>query len=336
MAKYFKWALPIGLIACLVLAIVALSPASADAYGVGGVSLAMLVNGANLDSLRVGFKTSFQQGLGQAPSQYQRVATVVPSATKEQKYGWLGKIPRVREWIGARVIHSLEQHDYAIKEKPLELTVGVDRDDIETDNLGIYTPLFQMMGQSTGSEWESMVWALLKAGFATKCYDGQYFFDTDHPVLDAAGSPQSVANTDAGSGEPWFLLCTKMPLKPIILQKRKDFQFVPMDDPKDTRVFMNKEFVYGADARGNVGYGFWQMAWGSKQTLDATHYKAARQALTGMKGDYGLPLGLQPDLLVVGATNESAGRKLMNSEYAAGGETNEWKGTAELLVVPWI
>ena len=212
----------------------------------------------------------------------------------------------------------------------------MDRDDIETDTLGIYGPLFETMGQSTGSEWEAMVWAILKAGFAQNCYDGQFFFDTDHPVKDEKGVEQAVANTDGGAGEPWFLLCTKAPMKPIILQKRKDFEFIAKDNPSDERVFMNKEFVYGADARGNVGFGFWQMAWGSKQTLDAAHYKTARAAITGMKGDGGLPLGLVPDLLVVGATNESAGRKLLNSEYAAGGETNEWKGTAELLVVPWL
>lgn len=296
----------------------------------------MLVNSTNLDDLRVGFKTSFQGGLGLAPSQYIRVATVVGSTQKEQKYGWLGKIPRAREWIGPRVIQNLSQHDYAIKEKALELTLSVDKDDIETDNLKIYGPLFQMMGQSTGSEWESMVWALLALGFSTPCYDGQNFFDTDHPVLDAAGVEQSVANTDGGAAAPWFLLCTKQPLKPIILQKRKDFEFVAKDDPKDDRVFMNKEFVYGADARGNVGFGFWQMAWGSKQTLDPAHYEAGRAAITGMKGDHGLPLGLLPDLLVVGASNEGAGRGLLQSQLVNGGESNKWAGTAELLVVPWL
>lgn len=296
----------------------------------------MLVNSANLEALRVGFSTAFQGGLGLAPSQYSRVATVITSTQKEQKYGWLGKVPRVREWIGPRVVQNLAQHDYAIKEKPLELTLGVDKDDIETDNLGVYTPLFQMMGQSTGSEWESMVWAILKQGWATPCYDGQNFFDTDHPVLNEAGAETSVANTDGGAGSPWFLLCTKMPLKPIILQKRKDFEFVAKDDPKDDRVFMNKEFVYGADARGNVGFGFWQMAWGSKQGLDAAHYESARAALTGMKGDHGLPLGLVPDLLVVGASNEGAGRGILQSQLVNGGESNKWAGTAELLVVPWL
>jgi len=296
----------------------------------------MLVNAANLDSLRVGFKTTFQGGLGMASSQYSRITTPVPSSAKTQKYGWLGKIPNVREWIGPRAVQNLSQSDYSITEKPWELTIGVDRDDIETDNLGIYTPMFQEMGQSTGSKWEDLTWSLLKAGFATNCYDGQSYFDTDHPVLDANGTPQSVANTDGGAGTPWFLIDDSRALKPIILQKRKDFEFVARDALTDENVFKNKEFQYGADARANVGFGFWQFAWGSKQTLDATHYAAARAAISGMKGDHGRPLGLMPRLLIVPPSLESAGRKLLNSEYASGGETNEWKGTAELLVVPWL
>lgn len=297
----------------------------------------MLINAANLDTLRVGFKTSFQGGLSQAESMWDRVATLVPATQKEQKYGWLGKLPRVRKWIGPRAVQNLSQSDYSIKEFPWELTLGVDRDDIETDNLGIYTPLFQEMGASTKALPDQLVFELLAAGFSTNCYDGQYFFDNDHPVIDADGSTiNSVSNTGGGGGSPWFLLCTRMPLKPLIYQRRKDFEFVAMDRPTDDNVFNNKEFVYGADARANVGFGFWQQAYGSKQTLDATQYKAARAALVGMKGDHGNPLGNTPNLLVVGASNESAGRKLLNSEYASGGETNEWKGTAELLVCPWL
>jgi phage major head subunit gpT-like protein len=296
----------------------------------------MLINSANLDGLRVGFKTSFQQGLAMAASQYLRIATEVPSTSKEEKYGWLGKMPKIREWIGARAVQNLQQYDYSIKNKSFELTISVDRDDIEDDSLGIYAPLFQEMGLSTAAHPDELCFALLKAGFTTLCYDGQNFFDTDHPVLDAAGVPQSVANTDGGSGTPWFLLDVSRALKPVIFQKRKEFQFVAMDNPTDERVFNNKEFVYGSDGRNNAGFGFWQFAWGSKNTLDAAHYATARSALSGMKGDHGKPLGLTPNLLVVPPSLESAGRKLLNSEYASGGETNEWKGTAELLVVPWL
>lgn len=296
----------------------------------------MIINSANLNSLRVGFQTSFQSGLMMASSLAARVATEVPSTTAKERYGWIGKIPNVREWIGPRQVQNISESDYTIDNKDWELTIGVGRNDINDDNLGIYAPLFQEMGQSTGALKDQLVFNLLKAGFTTNGFDGQFFFDTDHPVLDANGVPTTYANTDGGAGTPWFLLCANRALKPVIYQKRQDWAFVAKDNINDDNVFTNKEFVYGADARGAVGYGFPQMAWGSKQTLNAANYAIARAGIQNMKGDYGRPLGLVPNLLVVPPSLESAGRQILNSEYGAGGVTNEWKGTAELLVVPWL
>lgn len=299
----------------------------------------MIINQGNLGRLYTGFKTSFNNGLGQAKSQYERVATVVPSSTREEKYGWLGKVPRFREWAGDRVVQNIMAHDYAIKNKDYENTIGVDRNDIEDDQYGVYGPLFQEMGYATAAHPDELVFALLLAGFAGTlglCYDGQFFFDTDHPVIDENGATVSVANTDGGAGTPWFLIDTNRPLKPILFQRRKNYDFQAMTRPEDENVFMRKEYRYGVDARVNVGFGFWQFAWGSKQTLDAAAYETGRTALTGMKGDYGRPLGVMPNLLVVPPSLEGAGRKLLNSEYGTGGVTNEWKGTAELLVVPWL
>jgi len=334
MTNVLKWALLIGLVGCLAFAVMVTTPSPHEA---GGLTIAMLINAANLDALRAGFKTSYQQGLGIASSQYLQVATVVPSTAKTQKYGWLGKVPGVREWIGPRLVQNLEQHDYSITEKKWELTIAVDRDDIETDNLGIYAPMFQEMGASTGAKWDELVFGMLPLGFSTTCYDGQNFFDTDHPVLDANGNPTTVANTDGGAGTPWYLMFVNRPLKPIILQKRKDFTFVAKDKPDDDNVFDNNEFVYGADARANVGFGFWQQAWGSKQTLDAAHFETALAALQGMKGDYGRPLGFTgTPLLVVPPSLRKAGSAIVQSILVNGGETNPNAGAAELLVVPWL
>lgn len=303
-----------------------------SAFGLGG----LIVNRANLSAVYTGFKTAFQNGIGQHKSQWQTVATRVPSTTKEERYGWLGKIPNVREWLGDRVVQNLVQHDYAIKNKPFELTIGVDRDDIEDDQYGIYAPLFTEMGQSVAAHPDQLVFGLLKTGFATVCYDGQYFFDTDHPVLDANGAATSVANTDGGAGTPWFLIDGSRAIKPIIYQERKPYNFVNKDREEDDNVFNRKQFVYGADGRSNVGFGFWQFAWGSKQTLDKDHYATARGALMAMKGDYGRPIGVMPNLLVVPPSLEGKALEIVNSERDAAGATNVYKGTATVLVAPWL
>lgn len=295
----------------------------------------MIINSATLDALRVGFKTTFTEAFKGVATQRDRIAEVVPSTTKEEKYGWLGELPGMREWIGPRVIHNFAEHSYAIKNRKFELTVGVDKDDIEDDNLGTYTPRFRVMGRSAARHPEQLVFNALKAGFSTECYDGQYFFDTDHPVLDGNGDTVSVSNFAGGSGAAWFLLATNEVIKPIIFQERKAADFVYKDKPTDDNVFMEDKYYYGVSARYNVGYGFWQMAYASRQTLDETNYAGARAALTSMKGDHGQPLGIVPNLLVVPPSLEVTARRLLNAEQINGTD-NVLKGTAEVMVSPWL
>ncbi|MBI4665363.1 MAG: Mu-like prophage major head subunit gpT family protein [Nitrospinae bacterium] len=61
----------------------------------------------------------------------------------------------------------------------------------------------------------------------------------------------------------WFLACLKKPVKPFILQMRKEAQFVSLDNPDDENVFMRKEYIYGVDYRGAAGYGLPQLIFGS-------------------------------------------------------------------------
>ena len=65
------------------------------------------------------------------------------------------------------------------------------------------------------------------------------------------------------SDAAWFLLDTSRPIKPLIYQQRKKAKFVSKTAETDDNVFMSKKFIYGADSRGNAGFGFWQMAVGS-------------------------------------------------------------------------
>lgn len=296
----------------------------------------MVINAATLVALYRAFNTAFQSGFAGVETQWQKVATLVPSTTKTEDYGWLGKIPRMREWVGDRVIQNLKLHSYSIKNKKFESTVGVDRDDIDDDQLGVYTPIFQTMGQNAAELPDELIFALLILGFTTACYDGQYFFDTDHPVLDVNGNPVSVTNTQGGNGAAWFLLDTRRPLKPLIYQERKKPKFVAMDKETDQNVFMKNEYLYGVDSRGNAGFGLWQLAYASKMELDNANFDAVYDAMTGLKGDYEKPLGVKPNLLVVGATNASKGRKIVEAQLINGGDSNTNFKRVELLECPWL
>lgn len=296
----------------------------------------MIINSGNLAILFRAFNTAFQSGFTGVEPWWNKIATLVPSNTAVEDYGWLGDIPGLREWIGDRVIRNLSQSDYSIKNKPFELTIGVKRDKIEDDQYGIYTPMFQMMGDSAAKHPDELVFALLLAGFATACYDKQYFFDTDHPVVQADGTTASVSNYQAGAGAAWFLLDTTRPLKPLIFQQRKKPNFVAMNKETDENVFMRSEYLFGIDCRDNVGFGFWQMAFGSKATLSSDNFQTCYDAMMAFKADGGRPLGVRPNILLVGATNASAGRAITEAQNNANGASNINYKRVDLIECPWL
>lgn len=158
----------------------------------------------------------------------------------------------------------------------------------------------------------------------------------DYPIT-------SVSNMQAGSGTPWFLLDTSRALKPLIWQERIAPRFASLDRPEDENVFMRKEFIYGADARGNAGFGLWQLAFGSKADLTPDNYEAARAAMMALKGDEGRPLNIKPDVLVAPPSLEGAVKRLLNNgsriDISSGTPvalTNEWQGTADPIITAWL
>ncbi len=295
----------------------------------------MIITSQSLRAMFVGFKTIFQQAFDGAPSDYQRVAMVVPSSTSSEEYGWLGTVTRFRKWVGDRVVQNLKTHDYSIKNEPFENTVGVDRDNIADDKLGVYTPMLSQLGMDAKTHPDELVFALLAAGFGTRCFDGQYFFDTDHPVIGIDGQAVSVSNFAGGTGTPWYLFDATRAIKPLIFQKRQDYQFVAMDKPDDESVFTRKLFRYGVDARVNVGFGLWQLAYASKQELTAANFGAAVAAMGSFKGDNGKPLGVRPSLLVVPPTLRDAALTITKADII-NNTTNVQRGSVDVLVTPWL
>lgn len=296
----------------------------------------MIINTASLKGLFSAFSVAFNQGFEGAQSHYRDFAMVAPSSTRELTYGWMGHLPRIREWLGDRVIQNLTGHGYTIVNKDFELTVSVGRNDIEDDQYGVFSPIMREMGRESAEHPDRLVFNLLKAGFNTPGYDGKFFFATDHPVEGEDGVIRSVANTDGGTGPAWFLLDTSRAIRPVIYQERKPFNFVSLTRDEDENVFMRKEYIYGVDGRSNVGFGLWQLAFGSKQALNATNYAAARAAMHGMRGDGGRLLGIRPTTLLVPATLEQAAMKLINNHTLATGEANEWHNSAKLIITPWL
>lgn len=294
----------------------------------------MIINSSNLQSIFTGYAGAFAKGQAMTEKQYEKVSMNIASNTAANIYPWLGDLPSLREWVGDKVIKNLKVHDYTIKNKDFEVTVAVRRNDIEDDQFSVYSPLFEDLGNQSTIHPNQLVFNQLKHGHSRPCYDGCSFFASDHPVGETTISNNLEPENNAGAA--WYLLCTTRAVKPIVLQKRKEYELKSLDRAEDDNVFLRGEYLYGVEARVNVGYGLWQTAIRSTHPLTAANYVTARSAMLSLSNDEGAALGLVPNILVVPPSLEGDARKLVVGALASGGATNEWAGSAELLVSPWL
>lgn len=304
-----------------------------------------VINTTTLNNLRTTIRGEFNIAFknANANSMYKRLATTITSASKTNTYDWLGKFPQMREWVGKRVLKDMSEASYQITNKKYEATLGVDRADIEDDNLGLYSTIAQSMGQEANDFLDRKVAELLKNGFDALCYDGQKFFDDSHPVYpnaDGTGAVKTVSNiyakTPADNKTPWYLLSLNRPLKPLIHQQRTGMELESLTDTKDESVFMEDVYRYGIRYRGNFGYGLWQQAVASKSDLDDTAFEAAYTQMQGFKRDGGDPMGIMPTALVVPPSLQSAAEKILKRTTLDNGAGNINYNKVELIVNPWL
>ena len=300
-----------------------------------------VITAAVLASLKIGFNKAFTDGLAMAPSAWQKVATEIKSNSAVNLYGWMNNIPKMREWVGDRVLNVLKTSGYSLANKKFEDSIGVAREDIEDDNVGMYTPLFTELGRTSNEHIDESVFALLKAN--GDCFDGQNFFDVDHPIYGINGTTETVlgtySNADIDSATPtalrWYLLDCSRPLKPLIYQNRLDAKLTSMDNEADEGVFMRDEYRHGVRARRAFGYGLPQLAFASNKTLNADNYAKAKAAMANQVTDNNRKLGVRPTILVVPPQLEAAAKALIKAE-TINGTTNIHRDDVEILVTPFV
>lgn len=288
-----------------------------------------------LHALTTCLSAAFTRGLRGVEPQWKRNASEVPSSSASNTYGWMKDLPDIKEWVGERQLATLDGYGYTITNKLWESSLRVKREHIEDDQIGQYSITAERYGRMTAVFPDKLCYGLLCAGFNTLCFDGQNFFDEDHPLGD--GTYSNVVGTPASDlGEPWFLIDESQVLKPIIWQPRRAFKFEALDDLNSEHTFKNHEFLYGVDGRGNAGFGFWQTAVGSRAALTVENYKKANELLRGMKGTNGEPLGIRPTTLVVGPRNRADAKQIIDAMLVNGGDSNIWYKDVDIVDSPYI
>ncbi len=164
-----------------------------DLLNVSG--MALIVNGSTISNIFTNIKTSFARAFETTESTWEKIAMKIPSTGAQNDYAWLENFPKMRIWVGEKVIKALKAGKYVLINQDFEATISVKRNDIEDDNLGFVGVQANGAGYSAKQWPDELISDQVNGAFDTECYDGQFFCDTDHPVVNpATGEEESVSN----------------------------------------------------------------------------------------------------------------------------------------------
>lgn len=156
------------------------------------------------------FWQAFHALVADQTSLLNRIAFNATSENATEKYGWLGQVPKMREWIGQRQVAKLLASDYEIKNKHFESTIALLVSDLRRDKTNQIRARIGDLAKTAGEHMYELVVALMNGGAATACYDGQFFYDTDHEEGESGVQSNDLALTAVDSAIPTQLEMAKI------------------------------------------------------------------------------------------------------------------------------
>jgi phage major head subunit gpT-like protein len=121
------------------------------------------------------------------------VSMLFNSDQESETYKWLGQVPQMREWIGGRQAKGFTENGITIKNKKYESTLDIEVDDLRRDKTGQINVRIAEQARRANAHWASLLSTFITNGAAAVCYDGQYFFDTDHSEGDSGLQSNSLS-----------------------------------------------------------------------------------------------------------------------------------------------
>ena len=127
------------------------------------------------------------------------VSNLFGSDLAMESYPFLGQNPRMREWIGGRQAKGLRGNIMSIINKHYEATMEFALRDLRRDKTPQIQARISEFADEGQAHWGTLLSALIAAGTGGTlglCYDGQYFFDTDHTEGENQTSQSNSISSD--------------------------------------------------------------------------------------------------------------------------------------------
>lgn len=149
----------------------------------------MNITPAGLNRLFQNLSTLYQGAYENTPTIYSNIATVIPSSTRTTVYGWLDKLPILRQWVGPRVVNNAIAQAQSITNLLYEDTCAIKRVDIEDELMAVFGLTPKMLGMQAALWPDIELTKFIELATVGLGFDGQPFFNASHPTDTAtAGS----------------------------------------------------------------------------------------------------------------------------------------------------
>lgn len=108
------------------------------------------------------------------------VAMRMTSDQASEEYGWIGTPPAMREFVAGRSAKELREFSFIVANEDYESTLRIKSKDMRRDKFGMINIRVNQLAERVLDHPGKLLSTLIENGESTVCYDGQYFFDTDH------------------------------------------------------------------------------------------------------------------------------------------------------------
>lgn len=292
-----------------------------------------MINAEILEILWKQLSSKFSEGFGAGETTaVDAFVTTMPLGTRTMRFDWLGDFHEFRKWVGPRIFKQLESKTYEASYDEYELSHRVLRRDIRDGIISPYTMQAFSGGEGARLLKPRLACEALDLGNTLPCYDGQNFFDTEHPIGED-GDETLVSNYVGAGGaqatHPWYVADLSRSLKPILALDREAPQYVSYQNLSDPSVFYNKEFLFGAQASMGTAYGLWQQIIRCEDNPTVQKFLDLRNLMADFRGDFKneagrrKKMGYDPTHVIFGASNRDKILTILDNQVLSGTFTSD-------------
>lgn len=119
-----------------------------------------------------------------------------------ETYAWLGQAPAMREWLGGRSAKDLREFSFRVDNKEFEASIEVTVPELRRAKSDAIGMRIRDLAARVNAYPYKLLTTLIVAGESTACYDGQFFFDTDHAEHDSGTQDNDLTYAAASGTTP--------------------------------------------------------------------------------------------------------------------------------------